>query len=168
MLARHRCNKAVTPAGVVGDVAPASAAIAKRLAQRRDMDPERTVVDDRIGPGAGDQLVLVDRLAGAFDERNQNIQRAAAEAQWFPVIEQYSLRRDQPERSEGEGLFIHRENRPWERLLIQNTRPLATRSGSIGSRSRNRAPRETGKELDASAAWLIGQGQSLQQAFRLF
>ena len=33
-------------------------------------------------------------------------------AQRLPVVEQHSLRRDQPERSEGEGLLIHRENRP--------------------------------------------------------
>ena len=112
MLTGHRCDKGVTPAGVVGDVASARAAVAKRLAQRRDMDPERTFVDDRIGPCAGDEPILVDRLAGAFDERDQNIESAAAEAQRLPVIKQRPLSRNQLERSEGEGLFIHRENRP--------------------------------------------------------
>ena len=111
MLAGHRCHKGVTSAGIVGDVPPARAAVAKRFAQRRDMDPECTVVDDRIGPRAGDEPILVDRLAGAFDQRDQNIESAATEAQRFVVIEQQSLRGDQPERSEGEGLFIHRENR---------------------------------------------------------
>ena len=69
MLTRHRCDKGVTPTRIVGDEPPARAAVAKRFAQRRDMDPERTVVDDRIGPRAGDEPILVDRLAGAFDQR---------------------------------------------------------------------------------------------------
>ncbi len=80
MLARHRCDKGVSPAGVVGDVAPAGAAVPKRLAQRGDMDPKRSLIDDRIGPGAGDQLILADRLAGAFDERDEDVQGPAAEA----------------------------------------------------------------------------------------
>ena len=81
MLAGHRCHKGVTSAGIVGDVPPARAAVAKRFAQRRDMDPECTVVDDRIGPRAGDEPILVDRLAGAFEQRDQNIESVAAGAQ---------------------------------------------------------------------------------------
>jgi len=34
------------------------------------MDPQRTLVDDRIGPGARDQLILPDGLAGAFNKRD--------------------------------------------------------------------------------------------------
>jgi hypothetical protein len=91
----------------------------------------------------GDQLFPGDSLAGVLDQSDQNVERAITEANRLLVVEQHSLRREQPERSEGEGLFIHRENRPWERLLIQNTRALATRSGSIGHRSCSRALRET-------------------------
>ena len=76
------------------------------------MDPQGAVIDDRIGPGVGDQLILGDCLAGVLDQCDQNVERTTTEAQRLPVVEQYSLRRDQPERSEGEGLFIHRENRP--------------------------------------------------------
>src|SRR5262249_28368602 len=70
--------------------------------------------------------------------------RTTTEAHVVAVVEQHSLRRDQPERSEDEGLFIHRKNRPWEGLLIQNTRTLATRYRSIGHRSRNCALCERG------------------------
>jgi hypothetical protein len=37
-------------------------------------------VDDRVGPGAGDEPVLVDRLAGTFKKRDEDVQRTAAEA----------------------------------------------------------------------------------------
>ena len=106
MLTRHRCDKGVTPARIIGDEPPARAAVAKRFAQRRDMDPERTVVDDRIGPRAGNESILVDRLAGAFDQRGEDVQGPAAEPERFLIIEQQSLRGDQPERPEDEGLLI--------------------------------------------------------------
>ena len=108
VLARHRCDKGVTSAREVGDVALAGAAIAERFAQRRNMDPEGGLFDDRVRPSPGDQLLFRDRLAGALDERNQNIERTAPEAQRFPVLEEHALSRDQPERSEGEDFFIHR------------------------------------------------------------
>jgi len=37
------------------------------------MHPQRPLVDDRIGPGARDQLVLADRLAGALNERGEDV-----------------------------------------------------------------------------------------------
>src|SRR5215471_4212910 len=112
MLALDGCDKSVTPARIVGDVALTRAAIAQRLAERGDMNPQSPLVDNRIGPGAGDEFVLADRFAGAFDQRYQNIQRPAAEAQRFPVFEQHSLCRDQPQRPEDERLVIHRETSP--------------------------------------------------------
>jgi hypothetical protein len=90
---------------VVGDVALADPAIAERLAQRRNMDPEGSLFDDRVRPSPCDQLFFRDRLAGALDQRHQNIESTAAEPQWFPVLQKCALRRDQPEHSEGEGLF---------------------------------------------------------------
>ena len=73
LLARHRRHKAVTPARIVGDIACSGATIAKRLAQRGDMDPERPFVDDRVGPGAGDQLIFVNRVAGVFNKRDEDV-----------------------------------------------------------------------------------------------
>ena len=68
---------------MVGDVALAGTAIAERFAQRRNMDPEGGLFDDRVAPCPGDQLFFRDRLAGALDERNQNVERSAPEAQGF-------------------------------------------------------------------------------------
>jgi hypothetical protein len=33
------------------------------------MDPQGALVDDRGGPGAGDELILVNCIAGALNER---------------------------------------------------------------------------------------------------
>jgi hypothetical protein len=57
---------------------------------------------------ASHELVLADRLAGALNERDQNVQGSAAEAQRYSVLKQHPLSRNQAERSEGESFFIHR------------------------------------------------------------
>jgi hypothetical protein len=53
-LAQHRRYEAVAPAWNVGDVALTGSTIAKRLAQRGDMNPQGPLVDHRIGPSMGD------------------------------------------------------------------------------------------------------------------
>ena len=72
------------------------------------MNPQRALINDRIGPGARYQLILADRLAGAFNQRDENVQRPAAEAQRLSVLEQHALSGNQAKRSESEGFFIHR------------------------------------------------------------
>ena len=69
---------------------------------RHNMDPEGGLFDDRVGPRPGDQLFFRDRLAGALDQRDENIEGAAAEPQGFLVLEKRALGGDQPEGSEGE------------------------------------------------------------------
>ena len=91
------------------------------------MNPERTLVDHGIGPRARDEFVFVDRLAGAFDKRDEYVQSPAAETQRFPILEQHALSRDQAERSEGEGLFIHRE-------IVLNELPIHTDRGKSSQR----------------------------------
>jgi hypothetical protein len=71
------------------------------------VDPQGAVIDDGVGPGVGDQLFIGDHFAGVLDQCDQNVERATTEAQRLPVVEQRSLRRDQPERPEHEGLVIH-------------------------------------------------------------
>jgi hypothetical protein len=62
------------------DIALSHTAVAQRLAQRGDMHPQRVLRNDRLRPGAGDELVVADRLAGAFNERDEDVQSPAAEA----------------------------------------------------------------------------------------
>jgi hypothetical protein len=107
VLARHRCDKGIASAGIVDDVALALAAIAERPAQRRDVDPQGALVDNRIGPGASDEMLPRERLAGMFDKRDQDVERAAAQAQRLSVVEHRPLCGDQPKRSEDEGFVTH-------------------------------------------------------------
>ena len=102
------------------------------------MDPERTFVHNRIGPSAGDQLVLVDRLAGALNKRDEDVQSPAAEVQRLPVLEQHALRGDQLERSEGESFLIHREI-VLMRLLIHAAREKFSNAVGIRHGVRRRA-----------------------------
>jgi len=132
-LVRNRCNKGITSAGVIGDVTPAVTAIAECFAQCRDMDPQGTFVDDRIGPGAGNQLFLWDRLAGPLDQRGQDVERTAADAQWLPVVEQHPLRGDQPERSEDQPLVIHGGTILPDRRYIHRPAKFATQQRSTVS-----------------------------------
>src|SRR5215471_11534516 len=46
LLAPHGCHEAVTAAGVVGDIPLSRAGITERLAERGDMDPQRSLVHD--------------------------------------------------------------------------------------------------------------------------
>jgi len=71
------------------------------------MDPQGAVIDDRFRPGVSDQLLPGDRFAGVLDQCDQNVERTTTEAHRLAVVEQHSLRRDQPERSEDEGFVIH-------------------------------------------------------------
>ncbi len=75
------------------------------------MDPQGALVDDRVGPDAADELVLENRLAGALDQGDQDIERAAAEPQRLPVVKHQLLRGDQPKRPKGEDRVIHRRQR---------------------------------------------------------
>jgi hypothetical protein len=54
-----------------------------------------------------DRLFSGDSFAGVLDQRDQNVERTTTEAQRLAIVEQHSLRRDQPERSEDEGFVIH-------------------------------------------------------------
>jgi len=134
LLGTHWRDEAVAAARDVGDEAIAAPAIAQRLAQRGDMDPQRPVVDDGIGPSAGDQLIPSDGLASAFDKCDEDIEGPCAEAQRLPVFEQLALRRDQAERSEGEGFFIHREIAP-------KGQPIPTAGGKF-SQTREQRPNQ--------------------------
>jgi hypothetical protein len=78
-------------------------AITEDPAEGRDMDPEIALFDERIRPDAGDQLLFGHELAGAVDQSNQNIERAAAEAHGLIPFQEELLCRKQPKRSERNG-----------------------------------------------------------------
>jgi len=86
ILAGHRCDEGVTSARVVNNVALAGTTIGECFAQLRNVDPEGSLFDDRVGPSPCDELLLRDCLAGALNQRTHDVKRSATEAQGFPVL----------------------------------------------------------------------------------
>jgi hypothetical protein len=102
-LLMHSCNRrdeAVTAAGNIGDVAGAGLAVAQRLAERADVHLEIGLLDERARPDAREEILLADNLVGALDQRDQDVERPAAEPKGRVALQQHALRRKKPERPE--------------------------------------------------------------------
>ncbi|MEY9386892.1 hypothetical protein ABIF93_005149 [Bradyrhizobium japonicum] len=50
------------------------------------MEAQAAFIDRHVGPDALDQLTLVDDLAGALDEKNEDVECAAAEVKRSAVL----------------------------------------------------------------------------------
>ncbi|MEY9504601.1 hypothetical protein ABIE87_004159 [Bradyrhizobium diazoefficiens] len=98
---KQRGGETIAASGDVDDVAGTFAGIAQRLAQRRDVEAQAAFVDRHAGPDALDQLALVNDLAGALGEKNQNVECAAAKVKRGAVLLQQPRLCKQPEWTEG-------------------------------------------------------------------
>jgi hypothetical protein len=79
--------------------------VAEGTTQSADLDLQIGFFHERCWPGSGDQLLLADHLAGAFDQSGQDVEVAAAEPRWLVALEQETLCCKEPERAEREGVF---------------------------------------------------------------
>src|SRR3954453_1005968 len=120
----HRGHEAVAAAGDGGQEAVAVLAVTQRLAERGDVDPEVALLDEGVGPDAGDKLVLADDLARPLDQGDQDVQRPAAERHRLVALEQELPRREQPERPE-------RHARPDGRRPVPVVHATDSRSASV-------------------------------------
>lgn len=68
------------------------------------MDFQVAAVDERIWPHTCHQLILADKLTRAFDQRDQQIEGAAAETKRFVGFQQEPLRRKETEVAERYGM----------------------------------------------------------------
>jgi hypothetical protein len=59
-----------------------------------------TLLDHHIGPHARDKFLLANNFSRTLDQRNQDIQRAAANLQWYLVSEETPPWRKQLKRAE--------------------------------------------------------------------
>ena len=80
-LAAGGSHENVAAAGNIGDETVAALAVAQGLAQRGDVHTERGFVHDGVGPGTRHQLVLANGLTCAFHQGDEDVERAAADAQ---------------------------------------------------------------------------------------
>ena len=94
-------RETIAAAGHVDDIAGAFAGIAQGLAQRRDVEAQAAFVDIHVGPDALDQLTLVDDLAGTLGEKNEDVERAAAEVKRDAILLEQPRPWKQPKWPEG-------------------------------------------------------------------
>lgn len=72
-------DEAVSPAVDVGYVRAADLPVAESSAQGLDVASKIALFDEPVRPGSRDQFPFVDELRGAFDERDENVERSAAQ-----------------------------------------------------------------------------------------
>ena len=98
--ARDRGDKAIAAPGNRRQVAIAAAAVAQRPPQPGDLDLEIAVLDEGVRPDPRHELALADQLAGALDQRDQDLQGAAAQTHRPAGLQQQPSRREQMKRAE--------------------------------------------------------------------
>ena len=85
---RDRGYKTVPAPGNVNQIPIAAA---QRSAECRDVDFEVALLDKGAGPDAGHEVVLADEFAGMLHERDQNIERPAAETDRIVAFKHQAL-----------------------------------------------------------------------------
>jgi len=85
---RNRRHETIATFRDSGYVAGAGPTITERLPQRSDLCPEIALVDDGVGPGARNQLVLADELTRAVDQGDQDVERATADTKRLVGLKQ--------------------------------------------------------------------------------
>jgi len=79
----------------------------KDAAQGAHLNLQVRFFDECLRPGFGDQLLFADHLAGAFDQRGQNVKSAAAHPHRLVALEQEPLRCKEPVRAKRDRVFVH-------------------------------------------------------------
>ena len=74
-----RGDEAVAPPGQGGDVSRAVDAVAERLAQAGDVEPQAALVHGDVGPDPGDEVLLGDGLVRARHQRDERVERTGAQ-----------------------------------------------------------------------------------------
>lgn len=172
----HRRDEAITPARDVGDVANTVLAVAERLAQLSDMNPQADLLDGESGPRVADNLVLGHHLAGTADEQAQNIHCAAAELDRLAVLLQQP--RPQRKRPERDGIEIRDRSgaaagvmscREVGHIFLIMTTASSKRAGTIpgpNARSSEGPSRVSHRHVDPQA--MLREGPSNRVAGRIF
>ena len=119
LLASYRGDEIVAPSRNGDDVAIAALAVAEGAAQGAHLNLQVRFFDERLRPGSGDQFLLADHLAGAFDQGGQDVKGAAAEPHRLVALEQEPLRCKEPVRAKRDRVFVH-EGRLPEYLILLN------------------------------------------------
>ena len=96
-------DERISTAERVHDIPPAVALISQRAPEGRDVNSKIHFLDDSPGPGARDQFLFGDQLAGPLEHHQQEIECTIAEGNGPSCIAQHALDGPQFERSEAKG-----------------------------------------------------------------
>jgi hypothetical protein len=89
----HWLDEAVAAAGHGHDVAPSVRALAERLAQHRDVLRQVVLLDRRVGPERGHQLVLGEHAPAPLDEDDEGVEDLAGQRHGPPLAQQHAPQR---------------------------------------------------------------------------
>ena len=98
----HGTDERVTPPLDVCDASVAKLAVAKRLADRSDVDSQAPLLDGDVGPDMIHQLLLCDHHTRTLDKVEQDVERPAAKGQYHTIAPKYSLANRKFERTESQ------------------------------------------------------------------
>ncbi|MNP29582.1 hypothetical protein D3C76_1226140 [compost metagenome] len=98
-------DKAVAALGHGDDVALASLAVAEGFAQGGHVHPQVDLFHHAVGPDFSDQLLLADHLAGVFQQDQQDVHGASAQAQGPVGFQHQTLSGVDPVGAEMHSLF---------------------------------------------------------------
>lgn len=99
---RDRRHEAIPSPGDGSQVPVAATSVTERSTQRGDLNLEIALLDEGMGPDAGHEVALADQLAGALDQRDQDVQGAAAQTHGLAGFQQESPCREEIEWPEGD------------------------------------------------------------------
>jgi hypothetical protein len=82
----YRRDEITAPTYNGDDVAVVTLSVAESTTQSADLEFQIRSFHVHCRPSPGDQLLLADHLAGAFDQSGQDIKRATAEPHWLVAL----------------------------------------------------------------------------------
>jgi len=103
---RDVSDEAVASARHVDDVLRRGRIVVQRLAQGRDVDPQRCLIDVKVRPYPGDEVLLADQLPRPLHQGEENLERTAAQPDAMVTVVQGQRRRQQSEPAEKQRLAL--------------------------------------------------------------
>jgi hypothetical protein len=141
----------------------AALAVAEGAAQSAHLDLEIRFFDVRFRPGSGDQLLLADHFAGAFDQSGQNVEGAAAEPHRLVALDQEPLRCKEPVRAKRDRVFVQGAGRRTHSQRFGHSRQDAVR----GHGQSSLAPQISLREVDDLVATAADHGFQHVKSFAI-
>jgi hypothetical protein len=111
----HGCDEAIASAADIFDIPRACPTLSQRLAECRNMDPQRAFFDEGVRPNVLDELALCNDFRRTCDERRENCSGTTPESDRHAIMQEDSLKGKELKWPEGQGdVGLERHNGPSE------------------------------------------------------